>query len=131
MCSLSVSCRFTTSPLTVLHCEINLHLQKITHKSTSLKNHFLLVLQLIVFFKYLILHVVTVNILLLLLLLLLTFSAPKAPADMFLDPEIWDNKTITSGLKNYLRSECPLYCIHADIIHCVSNVFWVITCSVL
>uniref|UniRef100_A0AAR2JIP5 Rho GTPase activating protein 42b n=1 Tax=Pygocentrus nattereri TaxID=42514 RepID=A0AAR2JIP5_PYGNA len=28
---------------------------------------------------------------------------PKAPADMDLDPDTWDNKTITSGLKNYLR----------------------------
>uniref|UniRef100_A0A8C9WHN3 Rho GTPase activating protein 42a n=1 Tax=Scleropages formosus TaxID=113540 RepID=A0A8C9WHN3_SCLFO len=27
----------------------------------------------------------------------------KAPADMELDPDTWDNKTITSGLKNYLR----------------------------
>ncbi|XP_051579672.1 rho GTPase-activating protein 42-like isoform X4 [Myxocyprinus asiaticus] len=29
--------------------------------------------------------------------------APKAAPDMDLDPETWDNKTITSGLKNYLR----------------------------
>uniref|UniRef100_A0A8C4P0N0 Rho GTPase activating protein 42b n=1 Tax=Dicentrarchus labrax TaxID=13489 RepID=A0A8C4P0N0_DICLA len=28
----------------------------------------------------------------------------QAPVDMDLDPETWDNKTITSGLKNYLRS---------------------------
>lgn len=27
--------------------------------------------------------------------------------DIDLDPETWDNKTITSGLKNYLRSACP------------------------
>lgn len=30
--------------------------------------------------------------------------ASKAPVDMDLDPEMWDNKTITSGLKNYFRS---------------------------
>lgn len=29
--------------------------------------------------------------------------AAKAPTDMDLDPDTWDNKTITSGLKNYLR----------------------------
>lgn len=46
---------------------------------------------------------------------------------MDLDPEIWDNKTITSGLKNYLRSDCPFYCIHAAIILCVSSALWVIT----
>lgn len=33
----------------------------------------------------------------------LTLPAAKAPADMDLDPDTWDNKTITSGLKNYLR----------------------------
>ncbi len=33
----------------------------------------------------------------------LTLPASKAPADMDLDPDTWDNKTITSGLKNYLR----------------------------
>ncbi|MEJ1272735.1 Rho GTPase activating protein 42 [Cricetulus griseus] len=31
-----------------------------------------------------------------------TFS-PKSPPDMDIDIELWDNKTITSGLKNYLR----------------------------
>uniref|UniRef100_A0A4W6C8Y8 Rho GTPase activating protein 42 n=1 Tax=Lates calcarifer TaxID=8187 RepID=A0A4W6C8Y8_LATCA len=34
-------------------------------------------------------------------------ASSKAPVDMDLDPETWDNKTITSGLKNYLRSACP------------------------
>uniref|UniRef100_A0A8C4P0T5 Rho GTPase activating protein 42b n=1 Tax=Dicentrarchus labrax TaxID=13489 RepID=A0A8C4P0T5_DICLA len=34
----------------------------------------------------------------------------QAPVDMDLDPETWDNKTITSGLKNYLRSACPTSC---------------------
>uniref|UniRef100_A0A8B9H5Z0 Rho GTPase-activating protein 42 n=1 Tax=Astyanax mexicanus TaxID=7994 RepID=A0A8B9H5Z0_ASTMX len=36
-------------------------------------------------------------------------DAPKAPADMDLDPDMWDNKTITSGLKNYLRATVPKY----------------------
>uniref|UniRef100_A0AAX7V9P5 Rho GTPase activating protein 42b n=1 Tax=Astatotilapia calliptera TaxID=8154 RepID=A0AAX7V9P5_ASTCA len=31
-------------------------------------------------------------------------QSSKAPVDMDLDPDMWDNKTITSGLKNYLRS---------------------------
>ncbi|XP_012515267.1 PREDICTED: rho GTPase-activating protein 42 [Propithecus coquereli] len=31
-----------------------------------------------------------------------TFS-PKSPPDIDIDIELWDNKTITSGLKNYLR----------------------------
>uniref|UniRef100_A0A7N5ZTX6 Rho GTPase activating protein 42b n=1 Tax=Anabas testudineus TaxID=64144 RepID=A0A7N5ZTX6_ANATE len=38
-------------------------------------------------------------------------TASKAPVDMDLDPEMWDNKTITSGLKNYLRSACPTGCV--------------------
>ncbi|XP_058242872.1 rho GTPase-activating protein 42 isoform X6 [Hemibagrus wyckioides] len=53
-------------------------------------------------------------------------SAPKAPADMDLDPEIWDNKTITSGLKNYLRGLIePLmtYRLHEDFIAAVSDTF--------
>lgn len=37
--------------------------------------------------------------------------ASKASVDMDLDPETWDNKTITSGLKNYLRSACPTSCV--------------------
>uniref|UniRef100_A0A8D2ZI65 Rho GTPase activating protein 42 n=1 Tax=Scophthalmus maximus TaxID=52904 RepID=A0A8D2ZI65_SCOMX len=36
-------------------------------------------------------------------------TASKAPVDMDLDPETWDNKTITSGLKNYLRSLVSAY----------------------
>lgn len=38
-------------------------------------------------------------------LLKFVLAAAKAPADMDLDPDTWDNKTITSGLKNYLRLE--------------------------
>ncbi|MCI4379582.1 hypothetical protein PGIGA_G00229900 [Pangasianodon gigas] len=51
-------------------------------------------------------------------------DAPKAPADVDLDPEIWDNKTITSGLKNYLRCLTePLmtYRLHADFITAVKS----------
>lgn len=51
--------------------------------------------------------------------LMSTVFSPKAPVDMDLDPETWDNKTITSGLKNYLRclSE-PLmtFKLHKDFI---------------
>ncbi|XP_068613010.1 rho GTPase-activating protein 42-like [Brachionichthys hirsutus] len=51
--------------------------------------------------------------------LMTTVFSSKAPVDMDLDPEIWDNKTITSGLKNYLRclSE-PLmtFKLHKDLI---------------
>uniref|UniRef100_A0A8C9WYW2 Rho GTPase activating protein 42 n=1 Tax=Sander lucioperca TaxID=283035 RepID=A0A8C9WYW2_SANLU len=39
------------------------------------------------------------------------WAASKAPVDMDLDPETWDNKTITSGLKNYLRSARPTVCL--------------------
>ncbi|PWA27995.1 hypothetical protein CCH79_00012085, partial [Gambusia affinis] len=50
--------------------------------------------------------------------------ASKAPVDMELDPEMWDNKTITSGLKNYLRclSE-PLmtFKLHKDFIMAVKS----------
>ncbi|XP_058490919.1 rho GTPase-activating protein 42 isoform X4 [Solea solea] len=35
--------------------------------------------------------------------LMTTVFSSKAPVDMDLDPETWDNKTITSGLKNYFR----------------------------
>uniref|UniRef100_A0A2K6GAM8 Rho GTPase activating protein 42 n=1 Tax=Propithecus coquereli TaxID=379532 RepID=A0A2K6GAM8_PROCO len=36
--------------------------------------------------------------------ILFSFSpAPKSPPDIDIDIELWDNKTITSGLKNYLR----------------------------
>uniref|UniRef100_A0A8B9PBF5 Rho GTPase-activating protein 42 n=1 Tax=Apteryx owenii TaxID=8824 RepID=A0A8B9PBF5_APTOW len=31
-----------------------------------------------------------------------TIFSPKSPPDMDIDMELWDNKTITSGLKNYL-----------------------------
>ncbi|XP_048839413.1 rho GTPase-activating protein 42 isoform X1 [Brienomyrus brachyistius] len=50
--------------------------------------------------------------------------ANKASTDMDLDPDTWDNKTITSGLKNYLRclSE-PLmtYRLHKDFIMAVKS----------
>ncbi|KAL0994996.1 hypothetical protein UPYG_G00130430 [Umbra pygmaea] len=45
--------------------------------------------------------------------------ASKAPASLHLDPDVWDNKTITSGLKNYLRCLAdPLmtYRLHNDFI---------------
>uniref|UniRef100_A0AAQ4QLD3 Rho GTPase activating protein 42a n=1 Tax=Gasterosteus aculeatus aculeatus TaxID=481459 RepID=A0AAQ4QLD3_GASAC len=35
--------------------------------------------------------------------LMTTVFASTAPTDMQLDPDTWDNKTITSGLKNYFR----------------------------
>ncbi|XP_055081833.1 rho GTPase-activating protein 42 isoform X2 [Periophthalmus magnuspinnatus] len=51
--------------------------------------------------------------------LMSTVFSSKAPVDIELDPEMWDNKTITSGLKNYLRclSE-PLmtFKLHKDFI---------------
>lgn len=51
--------------------------------------------------------------------LMSTVFSSKAPVDIDLDPETWDNKTITSGLKNYLRclSE-PLmtFRLHKDFI---------------
>ncbi|KAB1272590.1 Rho GTPase-activating protein 42, partial [Camelus dromedarius] len=52
-----------------------------------------------------------------------TFS-PKSPPDMDIDVELWDNKTITSGLKNYLRCLAePLmtYKLHKDFIVAVSK----------
>ncbi|XP_066540917.1 rho GTPase-activating protein 42 isoform X2 [Hoplias malabaricus] len=56
--------------------------------------------------------------------LMTTVFSPKASADMDLDPDTWDNKTITSGLKNYLRclSE-PLmtYKLHEDFILAVKS----------
>lgn len=33
---------------------------------------------------------------------------------MDLDPDMWDNKTITSGLKNYLRSARPTIYLSDD-----------------
>uniref|UniRef100_A0A3B5QLE6 Rho GTPase-activating protein 42 n=1 Tax=Xiphophorus maculatus TaxID=8083 RepID=A0A3B5QLE6_XIPMA len=56
--------------------------------------------------------------------LMSTVFSSKAPVDMELDPEMWDNKTITSGLKNYLRclSE-PLmtFKLHKDFIMAVKS----------
>ncbi|XP_075892822.1 rho GTPase-activating protein 42 isoform X2 [Nelusetta ayraudi] len=56
--------------------------------------------------------------------LMTTVFSNKAPVDMDLDPETWDNKTITSGLKNYLRclSE-PLmtFKLHKDFIMAVKS----------
>uniref|UniRef100_A0AAZ3QBV5 Rho GTPase-activating protein 42 n=1 Tax=Oncorhynchus tshawytscha TaxID=74940 RepID=A0AAZ3QBV5_ONCTS len=54
--------------------------------------------------------------------LMTTVFATKAPVDMNLDPDTWDNKTITSGLKNYLRclSEPLLtFKLHKDFIMAV------------
>uniref|UniRef100_A0A3B1J0T6 Rho GTPase-activating protein 42 n=1 Tax=Astyanax mexicanus TaxID=7994 RepID=A0A3B1J0T6_ASTMX len=51
--------------------------------------------------------------------LMTTVFSPKAPADMDLDPDMWDNKTITSGLKNYLRclsEPIMTYKLHEDFI---------------
>ncbi|KAK7160790.1 hypothetical protein R3I93_008455 [Phoxinus phoxinus] len=56
--------------------------------------------------------------------LMITVFSPKAAPDMDLDPDTWDNKTITSGLKNYLRclSE-PLmtYKLHSDFLMAVKS----------
>uniref|UniRef100_A0A673AZ45 Rho GTPase-activating protein 42 n=1 Tax=Sphaeramia orbicularis TaxID=375764 RepID=A0A673AZ45_9TELE len=56
--------------------------------------------------------------------LMSTVFSSKAPVDIDLDPETWDNKTITSGLKNYLRclSE-PLmtFKLHKDFIMAVKS----------
>uniref|UniRef100_A0A672MK64 Rho GTPase-activating protein 42 n=1 Tax=Sinocyclocheilus grahami TaxID=75366 RepID=A0A672MK64_SINGR len=56
--------------------------------------------------------------------LMTTAFSPKAASDMDLDPDTWDNKTITSGLKNYLRclSE-PLmtYRLHSDFLLAVKS----------
>ncbi|TRY93833.1 hypothetical protein DNTS_023756 [Danionella cerebrum] len=56
--------------------------------------------------------------------LMSTVFSPKASSDLDLDPEVWDNKTITSGLKNYLRclSE-PLmtYKLHSDFLLAVKS----------
>ncbi|XP_053165878.1 rho GTPase-activating protein 42 isoform X2 [Hemicordylus capensis] len=53
-----------------------------------------------------------------------TIFSPKSPPDMDIDLEIWDNKTITSGLKNYLRCLAePLmtYKLHKDFIMAVKS----------
>uniref|UniRef100_A0A673LJG9 Rho GTPase-activating protein 42-like n=1 Tax=Sinocyclocheilus rhinocerous TaxID=307959 RepID=A0A673LJG9_9TELE len=56
--------------------------------------------------------------------LMTTVFSHKAASDMDLDPDTWDNKTITSGLKNYLRclSE-PLmtYKLHSDFLLAVKS----------
>ncbi|XP_026143706.1 rho GTPase-activating protein 42-like [Carassius auratus] len=56
--------------------------------------------------------------------LMTTVFSHKAASDMDLDPDTWDNKTITSGLKNYLRclSE-PLmtYRLHTDFLSAVKS----------
>ncbi|KAM6291139.1 rho GTPase-activating protein 42 isoform 1-T1 [Porphyrio hochstetteri] len=53
-----------------------------------------------------------------------TIFSPKSPPDMDIDMDLWDNKTITSGLKNYLRclSE-PLmtFKLHKDFIVAVKS----------
>ncbi|XP_029458254.1 rho GTPase-activating protein 42 isoform X2 [Rhinatrema bivittatum] len=53
-----------------------------------------------------------------------TIFSPKSPPDLDIDMELWDNKTITSGLKNYLRclSE-PLttFKLHKDFILAVKS----------
>ncbi|XP_038548757.1 rho GTPase-activating protein 42 isoform X2 [Micropterus salmoides] len=56
--------------------------------------------------------------------LMTTVFSSKAPVDMDLDPETWDNKTITSGLKNYLRClSDPLmtFKLHKDFIMAVKS----------
>ncbi|NWV94527.1 RHG42 protein, partial [Machaerirhynchus nigripectus] len=53
-----------------------------------------------------------------------TIFSPKSPPDMDIDMELWDNKTITSGLKNYLRSLSePLmtFKLHKDFIVAVKS----------
>uniref|UniRef100_A0A2K5EET9 Rho GTPase-activating protein 42 n=1 Tax=Aotus nancymaae TaxID=37293 RepID=A0A2K5EET9_AOTNA len=53
-----------------------------------------------------------------------TIFSPKSPPDVDIDIELWDNKTITSGLKNYLRCLAePLmtYKLHKDFIIAVKS----------
>ncbi|XP_063807571.1 rho GTPase-activating protein 42 isoform X2 [Pseudophryne corroboree] len=53
-----------------------------------------------------------------------TVFSPKASPDMDIDLELWDNKTITSALKNYLRCLTePLmtYKLHKDFILAVKS----------
>ncbi|XP_077197617.1 rho GTPase-activating protein 42 isoform X2 [Paroedura picta] len=53
-----------------------------------------------------------------------TVFSPKSPPDIDIDLEVWDNKTITSGLKNYLRCLAePLmtYKLHKDFIVAVKS----------
>ncbi|XP_051956109.1 rho GTPase-activating protein 42-like isoform X2 [Xyrauchen texanus] len=56
--------------------------------------------------------------------LMTSIFAANAPTDIDLDPDTWDNKTITSGLKNYLRCLTePLmtYRFHKDFIMAVKS----------
>ncbi|XP_063112263.1 rho GTPase-activating protein 42 isoform X4 [Cavia porcellus] len=56
--------------------------------------------------------------------LMTTTFSPKSPPDIDIDIELWDNKTITSGLKNYLRCLAePLmtYKLHKDFIVAVKS----------
>uniref|UniRef100_A0A8C1UCC5 Rho GTPase-activating protein 42 n=1 Tax=Cyprinus carpio TaxID=7962 RepID=A0A8C1UCC5_CYPCA len=48
--------------------------------------------------------------------LMTTVFSPKAASDMDLDSDTWDNKTITSGLKNYLRL---VFCADGVLIYLV------------
>uniref|UniRef100_A0A674K6R5 Rho GTPase-activating protein 42 n=1 Tax=Terrapene triunguis TaxID=2587831 RepID=A0A674K6R5_9SAUR len=53
-----------------------------------------------------------------------TIFSPKSPPDMDIDMDVWDNKTITSGLKNYLRCLTePLmtFKLHKDFIIAVKS----------
>lgn len=53
-----------------------------------------------------------------------TIFSPKSPPDIDIDVDLWDNKTITSGLKNYLRCLAePLmtYRLHKDFIMAVKS----------
>ncbi|XP_056296265.1 rho GTPase-activating protein 42 isoform X2 [Pseudoliparis swirei] len=56
--------------------------------------------------------------------LMTTVFSSRAPVDMDLDPETWDNKTITSGLKNYLRclsEPIMTFKLHKDFILAVKS----------
>uniref|UniRef100_A0A667YRU2 Rho GTPase activating protein 42a n=1 Tax=Myripristis murdjan TaxID=586833 RepID=A0A667YRU2_9TELE len=56
--------------------------------------------------------------------LMSTVFGATAPPDVHLDPDTWDNKTITSGLKNYLRCLAePLmtYRLHKDFIRAAKS----------
>ncbi|XP_041850469.1 rho GTPase-activating protein 42 isoform X2 [Melanotaenia boesemani] len=56
--------------------------------------------------------------------LMTTVFSSKAPVDLDLDPEMWDNKTITSGLKNYLRclfEPLMTFKLHKDFIMAVKS----------
>ncbi|XP_043120307.1 rho GTPase-activating protein 42 isoform X2 [Puntigrus tetrazona] len=56
--------------------------------------------------------------------LMTTVFSAKAASDMDLDPDTWDNKTITSGLKNYLRclfEPLMTYKLHSDFLLAVKS----------